>query len=170
MREVAAHPFDGQILNGAQQLCLRRCREIGHFVEEQRTAVGVFELSAAPADACRRPLFDAKELGLQECFDKGRAVDGDERTGSAGAPLMDLPRDELLAHTALPLDEDGKIGGGDARDSRSERLYGRRGADHRARALLRSPDGHLGGSRELEPRAFDLQNQGADLGGRSQDL
>ena len=44
---VAADPLDGQILNRPQQLGLRRQRQVRHFVQKQRAAVGVLELSAA---------------------------------------------------------------------------------------------------------------------------
>ena len=77
-------------------------RQIGHFVEKQRAAVGVLELAAPAADAGRRAVFDAEQLRLEQRFDERRAIDGDERTVPPAAQLVNLAGDQLLADTALP--------------------------------------------------------------------
>jgi hypothetical protein len=77
---AAADPLDAEILDGAQQLGLRRRREIGDLVEEQRAVVRVLELAAPAADAGGGPLLDAEQLRLEQRFDDGGAVDGDEGT------------------------------------------------------------------------------------------
>ena len=120
MRAVAADALDREILDGPQQLGLRRQRQVGHFVEEQRAAVGVLELAAAAADAGGRALFDAEQLGLEQRLDQRRAVDGDERPVAAPAQLVDLARDQLLADAALAFQQHREIGGRHSLDRSAE--------------------------------------------------
>ena len=91
------HSLDREVLNRAQQLGLRRRRQVGHLVEEQRPSVRVLELPAPAADAGRRPVLDAEELRLEQRLDQRRAVDGDERPFAPPAQVVNLARDELLA-------------------------------------------------------------------------
>ena len=97
VRAVAADALDGEVLNGAQQLGLRRQRQVGHLVEEQRAAVGVLELAAPALDAGGRPFLDAEQLGLQQRFDQRGAVDRHERPVPPPAQLVNLAGDQLLA-------------------------------------------------------------------------
>jgi hypothetical protein len=106
---VAADAFHGQVLDDAKQLGLRRQRQVRHFVEKQRTAVGVLELPAAPSDACSRPLFDAEEFGLEQGFDQRGAVDGHERTVRRRLNSW-ICRATSSLPTPLPLRADGEIG------------------------------------------------------------
>ena len=116
MRAVAADPLDREILDGAQQLGLRRQRQVGHFVQEQRAAVGVLELAAPAADAGGRAILDAEQLGLEQRFDKRGAIDGDERAVAAPAQFVDLARDQLLADAAFAFEQDREVGDRDALD------------------------------------------------------
>ena len=50
---AAADALDREVLDGVQQLGLRRRRQIGHLVEEQRAFVRVLELAAAASDTRR---------------------------------------------------------------------------------------------------------------------
>ncbi len=104
LRAGAAHPFHRQILDGPQQLGLGRERKVGHLVEEQRAAVGMFELAAATAHASGRAIFDAEQLGLEQRLDEGGAVDGDERPLPPRAQLVDLAGDKLFANTRFALE------------------------------------------------------------------
>jgi hypothetical protein len=99
---MASHPLDDEFLNRPKQLGLRRGGQVGDFVEEQRSAIGVFELPASAANPGRRAILDAEQLGLEQGFHDRRAVDGDERTVTAAAESMELPGDQLLAGAALP--------------------------------------------------------------------
>ena len=72
LRAGAADPLDGQVLDHAQQLGLRRERQVGHLVEEQRAAVRVLELAAPAAHAGRGALLDAEELGFEQRLDDAR--------------------------------------------------------------------------------------------------
>ena len=86
MDAVAADALDREVLDRPQQLGLRRQRQVGHFVEKQRAAVGVLELAAAAAHAGGRALLDAEELRFEQRLDQRRAVDR-RRTGPRGARL-----------------------------------------------------------------------------------
>ena len=123
---MAADALDGEVLDGAQQLGLRRERQVRHLVEEQRAAVRVLELAAAPAHAGRRALLDAEQLGFEQGLDEGGAVDRDERAGAPAAELVNLPRDELLAGARFALDEDREVGRGDPFDGLAQRRASRR--------------------------------------------
>jgi hypothetical protein len=87
-------------------------REVRDFVQEQRAALRRFEFSPAAADTRRRPLFDAEQLRLEQRLDERRAVDRDERSRTPPARLVDLPRDQFLADSALAFEQDGEIRGG----------------------------------------------------------
>src|SRR5207245_4316717 len=95
MRAASADALDGKILNRPQQLCLRGKREIGHFVQEQRSAVGVLELSAPAADTRRGAIFDAEQLRLEKRLDERSAVDRDKRPVAPATEIVNLPGDEL---------------------------------------------------------------------------
>ena len=125
----AADPFNGEILNRAEELRLRREREFRYFVEKERPAIGVFELAAATAHACCRPFFDAKEFGFDQRFDERGAVDRDKRPLRAAAQSVNLPRDQFLAGPAFALDEDGEIGCRDALDALAQRMHHRTRSD-----------------------------------------
>ena len=101
----AADALDRQLLDRAQQLRLRRRRQVRHLVEEQRAAVRVLELAAPAAHAGGGALLDAEQLGLEQRLDDRRAVDGDERPVAAPAQVVNLARDQFLAGAALPFDQ-----------------------------------------------------------------
>ena len=93
----AADPLDGEVLDGTQELGLRRQGEVGHLVQEQRAAIGVLELAAPPPHAGCGAILDAEQLGLEQRLDQRRAVDGDERAVPAPAARMNLPGHQFLA-------------------------------------------------------------------------
>ena len=105
---LAADPLDREILNGPEQLGLRRQRQVRYFVEEQRAAVGRLELAASSADAGGRALLDAEQFGLEQCFDQRGAIDGDERAVAPPAQLVNLACDQFLADAALAFEENVK--------------------------------------------------------------
>src|SRR5437773_4081890 len=85
-------------LDRAQQLHLHRERQIGHFVEKQRAAVGRLKKTVAVAfGAGERTLLVAEELALHQILGNRAAVDGDERQLGARSLEMDHPRRQLLA-------------------------------------------------------------------------
>ena len=117
----AADALDGQVLDGAQQLRLRRGREVRHLVEEQRAFMGVLELAAPAAHARRRALFDAEQLCLEQCLDDRRTVDRDEGALAGGDSARASDERPLLAAAALAFDEDGEIGRRDPFDALADR-------------------------------------------------
>ena len=67
--------------------------------------MGVLELPSAPADSGRCAILDAEQLSLEQGFDNGGTVDGDERSRTPRRQLVDLSRDEFLANARLSLDQ-----------------------------------------------------------------
>src|SRR5262245_15284459 len=100
---MAADPLNRQILNGSEQLRLRRERQVRDLVEKQRAAVGVFELPAPAANARGRALLDAEQLRLEQRFDERRTVDRDERSMATAADVVDLASDQFLADARFAL-------------------------------------------------------------------
>jgi hypothetical protein len=80
---------------------LGRQREIGDLVEKQGAAVGMLEFAAASADAGRGPLLDAEQLGFEQGFNQGGAVDRHQRPLSPANEFMDLTSDEFFADPAF---------------------------------------------------------------------
>jgi hypothetical protein len=105
------------LLEHAQDLGLGHEREVGHLVEEQRAAVGQLEAALLAAGRAREgALLVAEQLGLQQGLGQRRAVDGHEGPALARRPVVDGPGEQLLAGTALALDEHGGRGVGDLLD------------------------------------------------------
>ena len=71
---VAADAFHGRVLDHPQQLGLRRRGQVRDFVEEQRAAVGLFELAPPAAHTGRRPFLDPEQLRLEQRLDNRGAV------------------------------------------------------------------------------------------------
>ena len=135
MEAVAADPFDGEVLERAQELGLRRKRQVGHLVEKQRSAVGALELAAAPAYTGGSPVLDAEKLGFEQRLDKGRAIHRHERPASARADLVNLPGNQLLAGAAFAVDERDEVRRCHALDALADRLHNRTRSDQRSRAV-----------------------------------
>ena len=108
-RQVLADAPDLPFLEHAQQLGLRPRRQLPHFVEEQRAAVGLLEqprpLRRGAGEGAARV---AEELGFDQVVAERRAVDRAEAPRVARRELVDRPRDQFLATTALTLDEHGE--------------------------------------------------------------
>ena len=78
---VAADALELALLQHAQQLRLRRGRDLADLVEEQRAAVGLLEAAvAARGRAGERALLVAEQLALEHAFGERAAVDA-ARTG-----------------------------------------------------------------------------------------
>src|SRR5207237_153845 len=120
---IAADALDDEVLDRAQQLCLRRRGQIRDFVEEQGSTVGRLELSAPAADAGGRSFLDSEQLGLEQGLDQRGAIDRDERPAAPQAAVVDLSRDELLADATLALEQNGEVGRGDAFDRGTKRAH-----------------------------------------------
>src|SRR6185295_8052999 len=102
----------------------------GNLVEEERTAVGLFE----EAFACRGGTGEGaarvpEELALEERFGDGGAVHGDEGPVGAAAVGMNRLGDELFAGAAFAGDEDRRVGRRDLHDAYQHVADGLRTAD-----------------------------------------
>ena len=160
---AAADALDHQVLDRAEQLRLRSHRQLGHLVEKQRAAVGMLELASPASHAGRRPLFDAKQLGLDQRLDERGAIDGDERTLPAAAELVNLARDQLLAGPALAFDQYREIRGRDPLDTFAQALHHQTRADERRSAITRGPRAVIVPARQ----SFGLEYQVARLAAAS---
>src|ERR1043165_9070272 len=118
------------VLQKAEELRLRRERELADFVEEERAAVGrLDETGAVTVGAGERAAHAAEELRLDERLRKRRAVDGGEGLGAPRRVAVDGARDELLAGAGLAEDADRDVAAGDAGDEREDVAHRRRVAD-----------------------------------------
>ena len=82
----------------------------------------------------------SEELALEESLGDRGAVDRDERRAAPRGERVDGPREELLARSALPLEQDRRVRGGDPLGLGSDGADRRRVADDRreeARLRLR---------------------------------
>ena len=136
--EVAPHGpagADGQnlaVFQHPQQFDLQRGRDVGHLVEEERAAVGLFQQALAgllgPGE---RPADVAEQLALGQRRAERGDVDRHERPAAPPAVLMDRPGHQFLAGAALAADVDAGLGRGDDRNPLEDLLDGRRRADNR---------------------------------------
>ena len=110
-----------------QQLHLQRQGDVGHLVEEDRAAVGLFQQSLAGlVGAGERAADVAEQLALGQRGAERGDVDGHERPVRAAAVAMDRPGDQFLAGAALAAEVDAGVGGGDQGDALEDLLHGRR--------------------------------------------
>ena len=104
---LAAYAHHLAVLDHTQQLHLHTERHVRDFVEEQSASAGLFEdASSGLHRSGEGASFVAEELGLEQGFREGAAVDGDERPFlpwkcKGVQPLCDL----FLAGAGLAGDE-----------------------------------------------------------------
>ena len=99
-------------LEHAQQLHLDAWRDIADFIKKNGPLVGQFEFPRlAGSGPGKRAFFVSKQFTFQQVFRDRRAIDLDERTGSAARVLVNGPGDQVFAHTALAAQQDGGVGG-----------------------------------------------------------
>ena len=106
-RLVAADALERALLQDAQELDLRRRRDLADLVEEERAAVGLLEAPGAPPiGAGEGALLVAEELALEERLGERGAVERDERRLGARARARGSPRaSSPFAGAALAGDE-----------------------------------------------------------------
>ena len=105
-RLVASDSIELAIGQDTQQPGLHIQRHVADLVEKQGAAVGLLE--AAMADvvgAGESPLLVTEQLGFDEIFGDGRHVEGDKVLVGARAVLVQGVGDQLLAGTALTVDQ-----------------------------------------------------------------
>ena len=114
LRRADALEFAG--FKHAQQFGLLAKRDVGNFVEKERTAVGQFEAAdAIGARIGECAFYVAEYLAFEGSFGKPAGVDGDERHAAAGRRGMQKLGDDLLAGAVLAGDEHVGVGRADLR-------------------------------------------------------
>ena len=111
---LSPHPFEGLVLQHAQQLDLYVLADLTDLVQEDRAHVG--QLEASPLAGHRsgeRPPFVAEQLAFQKGFGEGGAVHLDQRLVLARGIVVEGVGDHLLADPALPGYQDRSPAGGD---------------------------------------------------------
>ncbi|MNJ36245.1 hypothetical protein D3C77_310260 [compost metagenome] len=102
----AAQAGDFTFLQHPQQPGLQGRRHIANFIQQQRAAMGRFQLAAGAAFArTGEGTFDiAEQLGFDQAFRNGRTVDRNER--GLGVPmLMQGPGEHFFARSGFALQQ-----------------------------------------------------------------
>src|SRR5258706_4183383 len=113
LASLSAHGHHFLILDGAQDFRLRVRAHVPDFIEEQRASGRLAQ--AAHGRSIRTgecAAFVTEELALEKPVRQGRAVDADHRLAGAGAALVQIVRDALLAGPRLSRDENAGVGRG----------------------------------------------------------
>ncbi len=129
-RLAAADRLDLALLQRAQQLHLRRQRQLADLVEKQRAAAGFDELAdVALGRAGERALLVTEQDRLDQIVRDRAAVDRDERLCGALARAVDRARDQLLADAGFAFDQHGNRRGGGLLGSAQHRRHRRAARD-----------------------------------------
>ena len=129
----------GLFLHDAQQLHLHVQRQIGHFVEKQRAALGALNQTLLITDGAREAAaLVTEEFALHQLRGNRAAVHGDERAVAARAGFMDQACDQFLAGAGLPADVHRCLAAGDAPDHLAQLLHDRRAAEQSRRRQCRA--------------------------------
>src|SRR5262245_8640426 len=111
VRPTASQPFELLLLQDAQQLRLKRQRNVSYFIQEQRPRVGHLETANFLRDGPGESAFLVpKEFALQQIKGDGSAIQLDERASAACAGIVNGTGDQLLACARLSKDEHGGRG------------------------------------------------------------
>ena len=105
-RTIGSHTLNLAGLQESQQHRLHAQAHLADFIHEDRPVVGRLEPAALVAiGAGETAAHVAEELGLEKRVRETRTVDRDERRARIAALLVNEPRHELLADTALTRDQ-----------------------------------------------------------------
>ena len=167
------------LLDHAQHFGLRAQAHVAHFVEEQRAAMGLFELARLVLQRAGKGSFDVPEkLAFDELFRNGGAVDFYKRLLGALAVIVQRVGHQFLSRAAFAVDEHAAIGGGGELQLLAQSLHGDAVADDAVAAVqLRAQLAVLRGQLRLLQRVAKRQQglvngkrllneiEGAELGG-----
>ena len=102
----------------AQQLRLPQQRHLAHFVQEQRSQIGLLKVAGVIArGAGERARLVAEKLALHQVGRNGRAIDRQHRPIGARAGAMHGPGHQLLAGAAFAAHQYAAAGARQMRDS-----------------------------------------------------
>ena len=136
-RLAAAHPFNGVLAQGAQQLHLRAGVDLADFVQHQGAAIGQFK----PANALFRgsgesTFLVAEQFALQQLRRKGGAVNDDQLLLRPAAQVVQRPGHQLLAGAALAFNQNRGARGRHLLDGFDDRLHHLRLAEDALHGVL----------------------------------
>jgi hypothetical protein len=115
--------LDDALLQKAQELDLQRQRKIADLVQEERAAIGRFDLAdRLPRGPGEGSLFVAEQLALEQVFGNGGAVDGDETLAAPRRKVVHGPGKELFPRPALAQQQNGRGRSGDLFDDAADPL------------------------------------------------
>ena len=121
---VSPDAREAKVLEHVEELGLENERQLRDLVQVDGALVRVLELPRLPPMRAREgALLVAEELGLEQPLGNGGAVDLDEGPLAARGRHMDGAGDEILAHTALTSDQNGRVGVGNALDDGANRRH-----------------------------------------------
>ena len=129
---------DDVVLQNAQHFGLRGKAHVPDLIEEERSLVRLLELTGAIGNRAREgSLHVPEQLALDELARDGGAVHFDERLGRSRRLTVQRPRDQLLARSILPRDENARGSRRDLLDLFHQRAHDRRLADDLERRIDR---------------------------------
>src|SRR5207237_6661576 len=106
----ATNSLELSLLDRAEQLCLQREVHISDFIEEERAAIGYFELAELASNGTGEASFlMTEELTLEQFVRDRGAVDDLERPVFARTVRVQRARHKLCACTRIAKDADSDI-------------------------------------------------------------
>lgn len=138
---AAADAFEGSFLEETEELLLEGRGQVADFVEEDRAALGPFEVTeVAFGRSGEGSALVSVQLALGKGLGQPRAIDGDERSGSPVAVPVNGSGGEFLAGSAAAFDQDGEVRLADRADLLEDLLHER----VRSQERVRSGEGAFG--------------------------
>ena len=123
-------------LKHAQQLGLQLERQVADFIEKERPPVCDLETPMTwihGAGECAALV--AEQLALDQRGRQRRAVDADERALASRAPIVQRPREQLLARACIACQEHRRVGGRDLHHPGEALAQGRTFSDDFVKSL-----------------------------------
>jgi len=147
--------FDAFFLQQPQYFGLQAKGHIADFIQKNRSAVGLFDLSdAAMGCAGKGPFFIAEQFAFQQGFGNRHTVYHQERFFYAKAVLINGAGRQFLAGAGFAPDEDSRVRGGHPTDGLIHFLHGAAASDDGLPGAVFRSDVHFDG-RAHEPPRFD---------------
>src|SRR5579863_6998135 len=107
---VTTHALKLLLLKQSQQFWLCRQRHVADFVQKQRSLVGLLELADASAVSTGEgSLLVPEQFAFEQSFRNGGAIDRQKWGLAPGTVLIDRPRHQLFAGSALADDQNRHV-------------------------------------------------------------
>src|SRR2546425_9207278 len=118
---IAAHALDFALFEDAEQFRLHDHGHIANFVQEECSAIRLFEFTQMPDCGTGEGAFLVTEkLGLNQFGGNRRAIQGDERVLATRRFFMDGPRNKLFAGSGFAENADARLTRRDSLDRSEE--------------------------------------------------